>query len=151
MIIFFVIAMAAKSDQGGSPLATIIAMILIGALIYYFIIRPHQKLKREHRQLLESLGEGGSENISVGNKQSYSSKEIIESIIFQCKSDPKVRSKVDSALAEFNTTYPGRLVKPPDIRVAPDMDILTIRVKCYKRTEMMNIGENLLKTLKIKC
>jgi len=60
------VALIAKSStSSGSPLATFLPLILIGAVFYFLLIRPQQRRARAQRALLQSI-DVGDEVITVG-------------------------------------------------------------------------------------
>jgi preprotein translocase subunit YajC len=52
------IILAAQSAQGGSGMSMIIMMVLIFAIMWFFMIRPQQKKQKEIQNFQNSLQEG---------------------------------------------------------------------------------------------
>lgn len=51
--------------QGGSPYSLIIMLVVFGLIFYFMILRPQQKRAKAHNQLMSSLSQG-DEVLTVG-------------------------------------------------------------------------------------
>jgi len=51
-------AQSPNQDAGGSMLTFFLPLILMFAIIYFFMIRPQQKRQKEHSNMLKSLKKG---------------------------------------------------------------------------------------------
>ena len=60
MLMDFFISSARAQDQaaGGGGLMSLLPLVLIFAVFYFFLIRPQMKQAREHRQMVEALAKG---------------------------------------------------------------------------------------------
>ncbi len=48
----------AQSSGGGSPISLIIMIVAIFAVMYFLMIRPQQKQKKQHQEMLNKLSKG---------------------------------------------------------------------------------------------
>ena len=60
MLMDFFMRSAWAQDQaaGGGGLMSLLPLVLIFAVFYFFLIRPQMKQAREHRQMVEALAKG---------------------------------------------------------------------------------------------
>lgn len=59
MSLFISNAIAAETPaQQGSPYSMLIMLAVFGLIFYFMILRPQQKRTKEHRKLMESIGKG---------------------------------------------------------------------------------------------
>ena len=79
-------ASTASSGVPGSPVIWIIYFVVIGAVMYFMLIRPQRKRTKEEKQLRESL-QVGDEIVSIGGiyGRIISLKE--ETVVIESKSD----------------------------------------------------------------
>jgi len=54
----FVLLMGPSPDQGGSPLMSLLPLVLILAVMYLFFIRPQMRKQKEQRKFREALKKG---------------------------------------------------------------------------------------------
>ncbi len=79
-------ASTASAGVSGSPVIWIIYFVVIGAVMYFMLIRPQRKRTKEEKQLRESL-QVGDEIVSIGGiyGRIISLKE--ETVVIESKSD----------------------------------------------------------------
>ena len=63
-------AQAAPAAGGGSMLSTLLFPLLLIAVMYFLMIRPQMKRQKEHRAMLDKLG-NGDEVITNGGVAGY--------------------------------------------------------------------------------
>ncbi|VAX76504.1 Sec translocon accessory complex subunit YajC [Serratia symbiotica] len=52
-------AIASTGDKGvGSPYSLIIMLLMFGLIFYFMILRPQQKRAKDHKTLIEAIGKG---------------------------------------------------------------------------------------------
>lgn len=55
---FFISNAYAQAAGGTENLASLLPLVLIFVVFYFFLIRPQQKRQKEHRELVSNLGSG---------------------------------------------------------------------------------------------
>ncbi len=67
MLDFFIEnAWAQDAPQSGGGLMSLLPLLLIFAVFYFFLIRPQMKQAREHKQMVDALAKGDEVVISGG-------------------------------------------------------------------------------------
>ncbi|TCV94363.1 preprotein translocase subunit YajC [Biostraticola tofi] len=51
-------AAAGSSAQGSNPYSLVIMLVVFGLIFYFMILRPQQKRSKEHKKLMDSIGKG---------------------------------------------------------------------------------------------
>lgn len=50
--------LAQQSGGGGSPITSLLPLVIIGVLFYFLLIRPQQRRAKAQRELMQSVGVG---------------------------------------------------------------------------------------------
>lgn len=59
MSLFISDAVAATgAPSQGSPYSLVIMLVVFGLIFYFMILRPQQKRSKEHKKLMDSIGKG---------------------------------------------------------------------------------------------
>jgi len=87
-------AEAAPAAAQGSPLTSLLPLIILFAVFYFMLIRPQMKRAKEHRKLVAALAKGDEVIISggIGGKvtnvgDSFISVEIAEDVLVKVQKD----------------------------------------------------------------
>lgn len=51
-------AAAATGPSQGSPYSLVIMLVVFGLIFYFMILRPQQKRAKDHKKLMDSIGKG---------------------------------------------------------------------------------------------
>ena len=54
----FVAVAAAGAPSQGSPYSLVIMLVVFGLIFYFMILRPQQKRAKEHKKLMDSISKG---------------------------------------------------------------------------------------------
>lgn len=52
------VAATGASAQGSNPYSLVIMLVVFGLIFYFMILRPQQKRSKEHKKLMDSIGKG---------------------------------------------------------------------------------------------
>ena len=83
----FLLETAASESTGtGSPLIWVAYFVIIGAVMYFMLIRPQRKRTKDEKKLRESL-QVGDEIITIGGLYGRIISLKEETVVFESKSD----------------------------------------------------------------
>jgi preprotein translocase subunit YajC len=88
-------------QQGGSPLGSLIPLLLVIVIFYFFMIRPQMKKQKEVKQFRESI-KAGDKVLTVGGIYGRVSEVKDQTVLLEIADG--VRIKVDKAGLVKDTT-----------------------------------------------
>lgn len=65
MLGFLTAVLAADTGSGSSGIAVLVPLLLMGLVFYFLLIRPQQRQRRQHRDLVDAV-DVGDEVVTIG-------------------------------------------------------------------------------------
>ena len=64
---------ATGAPAQGSPMSLILMLVVFGLIFYFMILRPQQKRTKEHKKLMDSIAKGSTDQRWPGRSRDQSS------------------------------------------------------------------------------
>ena len=67
---------ATGAPAQGSPMSLILMLVVFGLIFYFMILRPQQKRTKEHKKLMDSIAKGDDERWPGRSRNQSSGKRL---------------------------------------------------------------------------